>query len=246
VGNLGLRFLAFLGMLVVFAACTTLAAPQSPPVTFAPVQSETATPQTTDVLVYFQEANAVISANAVTPDAFEVKLDGNQFFITWNGDKALPKANSSEQFNLELEDYFFVTRAWITRYEGDWILVYDVSDMDVSGGFIARFSGADLSPIWTTKSFGAHSGEPIIRGQAVYVTGLNSVSKLSLRSGEHYWKRGIPTENNAREFFAFERPTFEAGQVILKGANDLRTAFEQVRVDDTNGAIINIATTINP
>jgi hypothetical protein len=158
----------------------------------------------------------------------------------------LPKGNSPKHFKLELEDYFFVARAWVTLYEGDWILVYDVSDMDVSGGFIARFSGADLGPIWMTKSFGAHSGEPVIRGQAIYVTGLNSVSKLNLQSGEHYWKRGIPPENNTREFFAFGRPTFEAGQVILEGTKDLRTVFEQVRVDDTNGAIINIATTTNP
>jgi hypothetical protein len=243
--NFRLHYLALLATFVALVACTVPVTP-TPAVAFVPIQSETATPQTTDALVYFQEANAVISANAVTPDAFEVKLDGNQFFITWDGDKTLSKDNSPKQFRVELEDYFFITRAWVTPYEGDWILVYDVSDMDVSGGFIARFSGPDLSPIWTTKSFGAHSGEPVIRGQAVYVTGLNSVSKLNPQSGEHYWKRGIPPENNAREYFSFGRPTFGAGQVILEGANDLRTLFEQVRVDDTNGAIINIATTTNP
>ncbi len=233
-----------LNVIIVLVACTTSVVPTTT-VTPVPAPSETATVPTVEPLVYFREADMISSPGSISPDAFKAEVDGARFLVTWSDEKALLQDGIQNHFRLELEENFFITRLWIASFEDDWILICSVSNNDVSGGFVARFNGQSLHPIWIVKSYDPR-GEPIIRGETVYVTGDNSVSKLNLKTGEYVWKRGIPPENNTREFFAFERPTFEAGQVILKGANHIRTLFEQVRVDDTNGAIINIATTTNP
>lgn len=186
----------------------------------------------------------ISSPGSISPDAFQTEVNGARFLVTWSDEKASSQDADKKHFRLELEESFFVTRLWVASFENDWVLVYSVSNHDRSGGFIARFTGQSLHPIWLVKSYDPR-GEPIIRGETVYVTGDNSVSKLNLTTGEYEWKRGIPPENNAREFFAFERPTFEAGQVILKGANHIRTLFEQVRIDDKTGAIISVTTKTN-
>ena len=94
--------------------------------------------------------------------------------------------NVGELYNHDEYGDYILTLFYAT-YQGDLILLYNISNMLSGGGRIIRIKGRTIAKVWEVPIF--NISESVIEDNNVYVVNPSSVAKLDLDTGKIIWKR---------------------------------------------------------
>ena len=175
--------------------------------------------------------------------SFEFSSGGYQYRIAGNG-KGHRSGNNKRSFNLRVAPNDYLTHnLYFTEYEGDLLLIAEVSNGDYGMGFIARLDGATLRMKWKRVIPGFNVGQGLLDGAFAYVTGIGFVGKVNLKSGAYAWRhRDLYGQANSA-FNSFALPEVEGNVVIFREAEHyLRKKAAVIRVQRHNGKIISVIT----
>ena len=179
------------------------------------------------------------------PDAasFEFSSGGFQYKIAGNG-KGRRSGNNKRSFSLRVAPNDYLTHElYYAEYEGDLLLIAEVSNGDYGMGFIARLDGATLRMKWKRVIPGFNVGQGLLDGAFAYVTGIGFVGKVNLRSGAYAWRHTDLYGQANSAFNIFALPEVEGNAVIFREAKHyLRKKTAVIRVQRHTGKILSIVT----
>jgi len=175
--------------------------------------------------------------------SFEFSAGGFQYNVAENG-IGHRSANNQRTFNLRLARHDYLMRElYFAEYEGDLLLIAEVSNGEYGMGFIARLDGTTLRMKWKRVIPGFNVGRGLLDGAYVYVTGIGFVGKVNLQSGAYAWRHENLYRRTISAFNAFELPEVEGDVVIFReAAHYLRKKIAVIRVQRRRGKIISIIT----
>ena len=180
-------------------AATALAQPQ----TSAPKPPE---PRLFELPVAVAQARRVI--------AFEFPVAGSKYHIARTGLGNRTDGDSpAKDFNLHLSKGDFIRALYYAEYQGDAILLLEVSNGAYGAGFIVRVGGAVPDIKWKQAIPAINVGRGLVEGDFAYVTAMRFVGKLSLRSGSYAWRHQDLEQGAA--FEAFDAPALEGNTVVF-------------------------------
>jgi hypothetical protein len=187
---------------------------------------------------------AAPSDRYTTPQFHTLIFDGKVVAIIWNNNVAsLPKDNQWEILDLTIEENYHIERLWYTKFNNDLIIVYETSNFDYSGSYIARIDMSKKISIWITPIGAFNLGEPAFRDQYMYMTSIGFAAKLDLRTGEYVWKHGGLYNQQTQDFNSFQRPVFNGDRVVFQGNNPTSDVSKRIEVKDSTGEVVGIFTT---
>ena len=175
--------------------------------------------------------------------SFEFSSGGYQYRVSGNG-KGHRSGNNKRSFSLRVAPNDYLTRElYYAEYEGDLLLIAEVSNGDYGMGFIARLDGATLRMKWKRVIPGFNVGQGLLDGAFAYVTGIGFVGKVNLKSGAYaWWHTDLYGQANSG-FNIFALPEVEGNVVIFREVKHyLRKKQAVLRVARQSGKIISIIT----
>lgn len=123
--------------------------------------------------------------------AFEFQAAGHKYHIARAGlGSRSGGSGSSQDFNLHLSKGDLIRALYHAEYEGDVLLLLEVSNGAYGVGFLARVGGTVPDIKWKQSIPGFNIGKGLIEGDFAYVTALHFVGKVDLRSGSYAWHHG--------------------------------------------------------
>lgn len=144
--------------------------------------------------------------------AFEFPAAGYKYHLSLNGMGSRAQGSVPAQyFNLHLSQGDFIRALYHAEYEGDALLLLEVSNGAYGAGFLVRVGGQVPDIKWKQALPGINVGKGLIEGDFVYVTAKRFVGKVNLRSGSYAWRHGELEHEGA--FDAFGDPSLDAGTV---------------------------------
>ena len=180
------------------------------------------------------------------PDAasFEFLSGGYQYRVSGNGKGHRTGNDKRLSFNLRLAPHDYLRHnLYFSEYQGDLLLICEVSDSDYGMGFIARLDAATLRIKWKRVIPGFNVGQGLLDGAFAYVTGIGFVGKVNLKSGAYAWgHRDLYGQANSA-FNSFALPEVEGSVVVFREAEHyLRKKAAVIRVQRHTGKILSIIT----
>jgi hypothetical protein len=158
----------------------------------------------------FEFPVAVAQARRVV--AFEFPVAGSKYHIARNGLGNRSEGSSPPQaFNLHLSKGDYIRALYYAEYQGDAILLIEVSNGAYGAGFIVRVGGAVPDIKWKQAIPAINVGRGLVEGDFAYVTAMRFVAKVNLRSGSYAW-RHQDLERGAA-FDAFDAPGLDGSRV---------------------------------
>lgn len=121
------------------------------------------------------------------------------------------------------------------------VVVLALNDGEGGWGVIQRWSDGAAIPAWSAGLPAFNIGEPFAVDRKVYLTGIGTVAKLDLETGDFDWlHRGLYAEG---DFNAFRKPYRSDDTVVFISRDHLRPDDDTVYVlvDDITGNILRIA-----
>jgi len=181
------------------------------------------------------------------PQYYTLVFDRRVIVVTWN-DNALdfPQESQREILNLTTEKSFLIDKLWYTRFGEDLIIVYSITNFDVGKSYMARINMPKKSPTWNTAVGAFNLGEPVIRGQYIYVTAIGLVAKLDSGTGKYVWRHDGLYDRQTQDFNDFQKPVLDGERVVFQGNNHFSDIAKRIEVKDSTGEIIGIFTTDQP
>lgn len=175
--------------------------------------------------------------------SFEFSSDGYQYRVSGNG-KGHRSGNNKRSFSLRIAPNDYLTpELYYAEYEGDLLLIGEVSDFESGMGFIARLDGATLRMKWKREIPGFNVGQGLLDGAFAYVTGIGFVGKVHLKSGAYVWRHTDLYGQANSAFNAFALPEVEGNVVVFREAEHyLRRKAAVIRVQRHTGKIISVIT----
>jgi hypothetical protein len=148
----------------------------------------------------------------------------------------------ASNFNLRLESNVYLDRAiYHAEYEGDLLLICEVSDGDYGSGFITRLDGRTLRMKWKRIIPAFNVGQGLIEDQYAYVTGIGFIGKVNLESGAFLWQHNDLYRRHKHAFNSFELPEIRGNRVIFRESkDDYREKVATIRVEKRSGRIIRL------
>lgn len=190
-----------------------------------PSPSKPAEPRLFELPVAVAQARRVI--------AFEFPAAGFKYHIARTGLGNRTDGDApARPFNLHLSKGDFIRALYFAEYQGDAVLLIEVSNGAYGASFIVRVGGAIPDIKWKQAIPAINVGKGLIEGDFAYVTAMRFVAKVNLRSGSYAWRHG-DLEHGAA-FDAFDAPG-SSGNTVLFPARGRRTA---VTVDKQTGRIL--------
>lgn len=156
------------------------------------------------------------------PDTFSFVAGGERYVIAPSGTgQRRTASNIPRPFVLPVDTDLYIELLGFTRVDGDPVFLVVETDEESGAGFVVRLDSMSLAQKWKAKVPGFDLGYALRDGQYLYMTGIGSVGKLDVNSGQYAWRHdGL----YAREKFNnFERPLvrgdtveFPAGKRTLR------------------------------
>jgi hypothetical protein len=169
--------------------------------------------------------------------AFEFPAAGSKYHIARNGLGTRSDGSSPEQpFNLHLSKGDFIRALYYAEYQGDAVLLIEVSNGAYGAGFIVRIGGAIPDIKWKQAIPAINVGRGLLEGDFAYVTAMRFVAKVNLRSGSYAWRHGDLERGNA--FDAFDAPALDGNTVLFPARGRPGGRRTGVTVDKLTGRLL--------
>lgn len=146
--------------------------------------------------------------------AFEFPIANFKYHLARNGLGNRTDGDSPAQsFSLHLSKGDYIRSLYYAEYQGDAILLIEVSNGAYGAGFIVRIGGAVPGIQWKQTIPGINVGRGLLDDDFAYITAKDFVAKVSLRSGSYAWRH----ENleNGSTFDAFDPPGLDGNKVLF-------------------------------
>lgn len=177
------------------------------------------------------------------PASFEFSTDKYSYSIGRDG-KGQRQSNreSPRSFSLRLDRNDHLSGAlYYLEYEGDLLLIGEVSDEDYGAGFITRLDVRTLKMKWKRLISAFNVGQGLLDGSYAYVTGIGFVGKVSLENGSFAWRHKNLYKQNNSAFNSFEVPEVNGSEVIFRESSHyLREKKAEIRVERKKGKILRV------
>ncbi len=161
--------------------------------------------------------------------------------IEANGDgKRTSSNNAITSFSLGLAPNDHVERSiYYSEYQGDLLVICEVSDHESGSGFLARLDGKSLIIKWKRAIPAFNLGPGLIENSNAYVTALGFIGKIDLRSGRYVWRHDNLYGRKDRAFNSFQLPKIIGDRVVFTEAELYsRNKVAVVEVRKLDGKII--------
>ena len=172
--------------------------------------------------------------------AFEFPVAGSRYHITRTGlGNRSRGAAPAQNFNLHLSRGDLIRTLYYAEYQGDALLLIEVSNGAYGAGFLVRIGGAIPDIKWKQAIPGINLGKGLLEGDFAYVTAMRFVAKLNLRSGGYAWQH----EDLARggSFDAFDAPRLAGNTVLFPTRSPAGERALTVTADKQSGRILSPA-----
>lgn len=176
----------------------------------------------------------VAVAQALRVIAFEFPAAGYKYHIARTGLGSRSGGGTPEQsFNLHLSKGDFIRALYSAEYQGDALLLIEVSNGAYGAGFILRVGGAVPDIKWKQAIPGINVGKGLLEGDFAYVTAMRFVAKVNLKSGTYAWRHQDLARGGA--FDVFDAPRLDGNTVLFPAR---RPSAMTVTVDKQTGRIL--------
>jgi hypothetical protein len=180
----------------------------------------------------FEMPVAVLQVRRVI--AFEFLAAGYKYHIARTGLGTRSGGGSPEQtFSLHLSKGDFIRALYSAQYQGDALLLLEVSNGSYGAGFIVRIGGAVPDIKWKQAIPGINVGKGLIEGDFAYITAMRFVAKVNLKSGTYAWRHEDLARGGALD--AFDAPALDGNRVLFPAR---RPSALTVAVDKQTGRIL--------
>ena len=184
---------------------------------------------------WFEAPAAVYQARRVT--AFEFPVAGYKYRIDRTGLGSRSDGKSpAQRFNLHLSKGDFIQTLYYAEYQGDALLLLEVSNGAYGAGFIVRVGGAVPDIKWKQAIPAFNVGKGLIEGDFAYVTARRFVAKVNLRSGSYAWRHADLEHGGV--FDAFDVPALDGKAVLFPARRPYKGRAMTVTVDKQTGRIL--------
>ena len=175
-----------------------------------------------------------------SPESFEFSIQKYKYKITTNGKGKRTGDSSSRSFNLHLNREDLLDRViYYAEYQGDLLLICEVSDGDGGAGFITRLNGRTLRIKWKRWIPAFNIGQGLIEHKHAYLTAIGFIAKINIESGAYVWKHDdLYREEDTFNHFNLPKLLGDIALFIEDTIYD-RPA-KTIRVNKYNGKIISI------
>ncbi|MEJ7575955.1 MAG: hypothetical protein WKF74_03000 [Pyrinomonadaceae bacterium] len=175
------------------------------------------------------------------PSSFEFSTSDYKYRISSRGrGRRTGSGITPRSFNLRLDKGDSLERAiYHAEYQGDVLLLCEVSDGDGGAGFITRLDGRTLRMKWKRWIPAFNIGQGLVEDNFAYVTAHGFVGKVNLKSGAFVWKH----DNLFRDgdtFNVFELPRIEGEAALFKENTIYNPPAKTIKVHKRSGKIISI------
>jgi hypothetical protein len=219
-----MRMLSRVTLIAMALLCATTSLAQQ-----EPSPSKPAEPRLFELPVAVAQARRVI--------AFEFPAARFKYHIARTGLGNRSDGNSPEQpFNLHLSKGDFIRALYYAEYQGDAVLLIEVSNGAYGAGFIVRVGGAVPDIKWKQAIPAVNVGKGLIEGDFAYVTAMRFVAKVNLRPGSYAWRHG-DLEHGAA-FDAFDARGLSGNTVLFPARRPSGGRGMTVTVDKQTGRIL--------
>jgi len=197
-----------------------------------------------------QEISRSFSVAKSLPDQvgstdFEFSTATHSYKISHQGKGLRGSSNETPlSFSLRLDKADHLTRSlYYAEYQGDLLLLGEVSDHEYGSGFIVRLDGRTLQIKWKQIVSGFNIGPGLIDGSSAYVTAIGFIGKVSLKTGAYAWLHKDLYRQSNSAFNSFEIPEVIGNIVVFREiAFYLRKKIAIIRVERWKGKIISLDT----
>jgi len=171
----------------------------------------------------------------VTP-SFEPITDGVDCELTSSGELHC-QSPGPLSFRIQLDRWDCVERAYAKEHHGGVVLIYEYGDVESGASAVLRISPTGTL-VWKTRVGGFNVGEPLVEGNAVYVTAIGFVGRLNLTSGKWIWRHeGL--YGASRFGSSFETPfRHESGILFRERPAPGQPSQREILVDAETGEIL--------
>ena len=172
--------------------------------------------------------------------AFEFPVAGSNYHIARTGlGSRSGGASSPQAFNLHLSRGDFVRTLYYAEYQGDALLLIEVSNGAYGAGFLVRVGGPVPDIKWKQALPGINVGKGLLEGGFAYVTAMRFVAKVNLKSGTYAWRHEDQEHQDA--FDAFDAPRLDGSAVLFPAHQATGGPARTVTVDKQTGRILSPA-----
>jgi len=179
------------------------------------------------------------------PTTFEFSTANHNYSITNYGKGLRGSSNDTPQsFSLPLnKDDYLTSSLYYAEYQGDLLLIGEVSDGDYGSGFIVRLDKRTLRIKWKQIVNAFNVGQGLIDGDYTYVTGIGFIGKVSLKTGAYVWRHQDLYQRSNSAFNSFDLPEVEGNIVVFRESSHyLRKKIAVIKVERSKGKIISVDT----
>lgn len=169
--------------------------------------------------------------------AFEFPVAGSRYHIARTGlGNRSGGASPPQPLNLHLSRGDFIRTLYYAEYQGDALLLLEVSNGAYGAGFLVRVGGAVPDIKWKQALPGINVGRGLIEGDFAYVTAMRFVAKVNLKSGTYAWRHEDQERQGA--FDAFDAPRLEGNAVLFPAHRAAGGRATTVSVDKQTGRVL--------
>lgn len=177
------------------------------------------------------------------PTTFEFSTANHNYIISHLG-KGL-RGSSKEtprSFKLPLnKDDHLAGSLYYAEYQGDLLLIGEVSDEESGLGFIVRLDKRTLRIKWRQIVAGFNVGRGLIDGSYAYVTAIGFIGKVSLKTGAYVWRHKDLYRQSNSAFNSFDLPELNGNVVVFReSSHDLRKKIAVIKVERSKGKILSL------
>jgi len=167
--------------------------------------------------------------------AFEFSAAGHKYHIARSGlGSRSGGAAPAQSFNLHLSKGDFIRALYHAEYQGDALLLLEVSNGAYGAGFLVRVGGRVPDIKWKQAIPGINVGKGLIEGDFAYVTAMRFVAKVNLKSGTYAWRHGDLERGTG--FDAFDAPALDGNTVLFPARRP--SGGRAVKADKQTGRIL--------
>ena len=144
--------------------------------------------------------------------AFEFPIANFKYQVARNGIGNRTDGDSPAQsLNLHLSKGDYIRSLYYAEYQGDALLLIEVTNGAYGAGFIVRVGGALPDIKWKQAIPGVNVGRGLLDDDFAYITAKGFVAKVNLRSGSYAWRH--EDLEHGSTFEAFDPPGLDGNKV---------------------------------
>lgn len=168
-------------------------------------------------------------------DTLIMKIDGIDYNIFPNG---LLSLGSSKTDTIRLTTDMFVEKAFFFKIDSSLFLFCEESDNDCGSSEVFNINLLEKRLKWKAQIYAFNLGQPIIRGDFVYLTTLGFVGKLDLKSGKYAYKYSELYDNQKYAFNNFDTIIFKDTMTYFLSKRSLAEIFDSIIVNEKNNKMV--------